>query len=769
MPKLIRFSLFLFFAGLLVSFIHVGHPVFGAVLDCMALATGAYIYITLLPIFRPDSARNALSSTVSSLFTGMRYTIFKVLSVFYASHRFDISKMYYHNRPLDGINALNDDDARANFFAAIPGFFNSEQVNNLEEHLPNGFRIKFERTLDGFLDRTVSSNLVSESFRISQLMVCLKATHVVLGRDGVSHIVSGILTERWPELLQSVEMAHALRRWSNIIADDDITHYVRRIVTRVVAGARERDDRWISLAKAELGVPDHVLRDNLDHGNSALFALLIHITRQAFRTGSWTPFMLLSLTQFDICDTLPKLQHEFCALWNEIVHKAWTGGTDPTDPTAINILREIRHAYIGLHQGTDAAPTAFFPHTNYYNPVLAQPFSYRFCNIPDHRPDGIHQVTIRVTSTVPPVPTRTSNSSLPPSIAQPGDSPNPPTPSTPWEIQRSPGDIVHTVPQEAERASIIPRSPSPAYLALRSSAHTLSRRRALPPLSRSRSISPVQVSQQVTSYPMEVFRQPPQSVLSIPDIATDSVRTHEPTPHIYHSESEDISQPHAITSLTHSPPTTNSPSIGLHVPFSDTGLVHTGVRSMDGSPPTDTPDALLDFILTATTSHPPRGNFRAAVSKEDVATPSAAPCISETSTAKPIPQSILANGAKPQGSKEIPAGAPAVVVSDSQSSLILPPALCDDETPSGLDSSVEPTLIPADHISYPLGSTSLSPTTVSSHMALPASSVLDVHSTTSIGAPSTLDDTHGHCPSIPMESALPVSDDEDRHHDTNKL
>jgi hypothetical protein len=134
----------------------------------------------------------------------------------------------------------------------------------------------------------------------------------------------------------------------------------------------------------------------------------------------------------------------------------------------------------------------------------------------------------------------------------------------------------------------------------------------------------MQIAQQVTSYLMEVFRHPPQSMLSIPDIATDSVQVHEPTPHIYHSESEDISQPHATTSLTLShpdpPPTTNSPSVGLHLPFSDTGLVHTGVRSMDGSPPTDTPDALLDFILTATTSHPPGGNFRAAVSKEDVAT-----------------------------------------------------------------------------------------------------------------------------------------------------
>jgi len=89
-----------------------------------------------------------------------------------------------------------------------------------------------------------------------------------------------------------------------------------------------------------------------------LLCLLIHKTREAFLSGSWTPFILNTLSQFDMRNTIPELQHEFCTLWNEIVREAWRGGIDCT---AVNILREIRHGYIGLHQGTGA----FSAHTNF--------------------------------------------------------------------------------------------------------------------------------------------------------------------------------------------------------------------------------------------------------------------------------------------------------------------------------------------------------------------------------------------------------------------
>ena len=405
LPALHRLSIYLFIVVLIAWLLDINQPTFCHIVSLVALASAAYLWFKSLPIFRPN--HSPLSPTIWSRYTGLVYVVFKVLSssIFCVGRRFDILRGGYHIRMSDGIGktaekiawqrrseidlrilistleALREDGALANFFEAIPDFFSSEEVNSLRDHiLFEEFRVKFLLVLNGFFDRTFSSGLLSEPDRSIQLLItCLNAAYKALGTDGVPQILFNILNgdNQWGELLQSVEMAHSLRHWSKN-TDDQITHYVRRIVTRVIVGVRERDERWISLAKTEFGVPDNVLWENIRHDNSAPLSLLIYVTRQAFRTGSWTPFVLNTLTQFDMCNTIPELQQEFCALWNEIVREAWIGGADCG---AVKILREIRRTYIGLHQGTDAAPTAFSAHTNFFNPVLEQPWSYRFCDI----------------------------------------------------------------------------------------------------------------------------------------------------------------------------------------------------------------------------------------------------------------------------------------------------------------------------------------------------------------------------------------------------
>lgn len=207
----------------------------------------------------------------------------------------------------------------------------------------------------------------------------------MLGPDGVCNIFCDIVSGRYPAL-ESVEMANSIRRWRNS-GHDQFPPFIRRIVADVVVGTRERDEHWISLTKAEYDVPDHVLRDNINHGDdNVLLALLIHLTRRAVRTGSWTPFILARLTQIDICNTRPVLRFDFCSLWNEIAQEAWKGGADST---SVRILRELRHAYIELHRGTDAAPTAFSARTFFYNPILADPRSYRICDVPHEQTLGI--------------------------------------------------------------------------------------------------------------------------------------------------------------------------------------------------------------------------------------------------------------------------------------------------------------------------------------------------------------------------------------------
>ena len=107
-----------------------------------------------------------------------------------------------------------------------------------------------------------------------------------------------------------------------------------------------------------------------------------------------------SLSKFDIQKALPRLQHDFCALWNEPVQEVWRS---EYDSIAIHILISIRRSYINLHRGTYAAPTAFSASTAGDDVILRKAPSYSSCNHPDHRPH-FHEVVGTTGDTISAVP-----------------------------------------------------------------------------------------------------------------------------------------------------------------------------------------------------------------------------------------------------------------------------------------------------------------------------------------------------------------------------
>jgi hypothetical protein len=410
----VHLSMFLFLAGLIIYLFNICRTAFAIVASWMALSTVVYASFTLLPVFRPNSPYYApLSSIFWTFYACICYAVFEVLSSSafnrlgsIAIDRFRGLKDYYRKRLIDDmrkiaeestsqrsseINAhvlesmfdsVGEDGAWEPFFEAIPGFFGSETVDVLQEHLSDAFRTKFSQALSGFLDQTLSLSSISESIRSRRLVISLNATHATLGFDGILQIFWDILNVRWPELTQSVEVVQSLRHWA--VKNDEFTPYIQRIVAQAVVGVRERGESWISLVKDEFGLPDPVIRKFIVHGNSVLLSILIHTTRQTIRTGFWTPRVLLSLSGFSVHDSLPGLQHAFCTLWNDILLEARTRGPDNTH---VKILREICHVYINLHRGTDASPTAFSGTTYDFDPILDDPRSYQFCNIANHRQD----------------------------------------------------------------------------------------------------------------------------------------------------------------------------------------------------------------------------------------------------------------------------------------------------------------------------------------------------------------------------------------------
>jgi Family of unknown function (DUF6535) len=395
LPLLLHLSLFLFFAGLLIYLFNINRIVAIAVACCVGLFAVVYACLTLMPFLRHDSPYyTPLSSSGWFLHSGwlrdMKRTAEKIASELSPGIDGRILKWT--------IEALDDDHEWEQFFAGVPGFFRSNL--NID---PGSSHNELGKALNGFLDRTLTSNLLSEPIKTRRFVTCFNAadaTSTVIDRD----FFRGVFSGRLGGVLQSVEIGNYLKGWGNN-RGQEMGLYTESIVAGVIANVREHDDRWSALAKDQLRISGDVLQDYVARGDSVLLANLIHITPKILLTfegdrypayiSSW---ILRSVSQFDILHTLPKLQHDFCDLWNKVVEEARKRGPDSlSDP--IYILRYIRHLYIILHQGTDSCPTEFSSPADGDN-ILSRISTYPLCDIADHRPGISAQSLVATSSTV---------------------------------------------------------------------------------------------------------------------------------------------------------------------------------------------------------------------------------------------------------------------------------------------------------------------------------------------------------------------------------
>jgi hypothetical protein len=396
LPCYLHLAVLLFFIGLLIFLNNVNTTIFINTTWFFGFCMVIYTFFTVLPLFQSDSLLYtpisafpasfvALStclvhSTFADRFKVKTWSVFEWLFEDVGNTVENISMKRSSDidaRILEStLNSLSEDDAMEKFFEAIPDFFSSKWVKLLPTNLPAGIQDVFKEALYELLDNTFRSTTVTESVKHSRLVICLDASRAALGRIGPSWIFYNILHGNWPELLRSVEIGHSLRSWvySN---DEENVLYMRSIVSHIIASAEKRDDRWLALAADQ---PEDHLRYYRAHGDSVLLANLINITRLTFRSHppNWKFHAIPSTC--DVLSTHPSLQHDFCALWNEIVLEAQKSN----NPTPILILKNIRPVYVALHSGTDAFPIALSLTTT-NNDILDQPSSYPMCNIASHR------------------------------------------------------------------------------------------------------------------------------------------------------------------------------------------------------------------------------------------------------------------------------------------------------------------------------------------------------------------------------------------------
>lgn len=340
LPTLIHLSLFLFFAGLLVYLFNINHTVFSAVSCWVVLLSAAYGCVTLMPIFRHDSPYYVpLSSTAWFLYTSFQYAVLEVRLRFFARELFRRAhelKRLCRQRIFGGVegaaenaalvlsseidirvlewmvDTLDEDDSLEKFYESMPGFYKSDVIKDFPQCLPRNVRSKILSTMVRFLHRTLTSNSISVSVKNRRLAIYLNAAS---GVDMSVYILyTNIINGSWRGALQSVELGHFLWSWDKSNISGPFHLYIQGIISFIVASVRERNDRWIALAVDYLNVPEHVVRAYLAHGDSVLLANFINFTRQLFHFD-WVPITALQLvSEFDIRNTLPELQHDFYTL-----------------------------------------------------------------------------------------------------------------------------------------------------------------------------------------------------------------------------------------------------------------------------------------------------------------------------------------------------------------------------------------------------------------------------------------------------------------------
>jgi hypothetical protein len=418
MAFFIYLSIILYMVGGLVYLFNTNRAVFGSLSFWAAMVAIISFLYTAASIFKPQMLFYApISPMVMRICLGLWYTVLQASSFIPPLHRLcdDSRRRYldlslrYHEGLLKGkckaveeaaskrsseidpvvleqtFNYMVEDAARQTFFGAIPGFFDSKLVNNLQGRLSNRFRTKFRWALNGFLDHTFSSSTFTKLVRGERLVICLNAARVVLGSGAVSHILDNIFDGRWAGALQYIEVGHALKRWG----DTQFSSQIRRIVARIVSRIQvsERDDRWIALVQDEFGVPDRALQDQVSPCDGDSLAILTHIIRQLLRTNSppWDPDILRGFGNLNIHNTLLSQQQDFCTTWNEIVREAQCLGAGSTP---VLVLKEIEHIHAALHQGTrKAAPGPYSGSIAGDDAILLDPLSYPFCRVVDRRLD----------------------------------------------------------------------------------------------------------------------------------------------------------------------------------------------------------------------------------------------------------------------------------------------------------------------------------------------------------------------------------------------
>ena len=494
LPTLIHISLFLFFAGLAVFLWNVNLTIFKVVLSWISVCTTVYGILTLTPILYRNSPyytpltllawpifavipkvflflcepfyilvsvccgtcsqpgrTTIFGSLTRRLYRSLNMTAMTTEKVALASpSTFDARALMWT------FDRLDEDHKLQRFFSGLPGFHNSRVLKEPLHSLDDKKKLQLLTATIGLLDRTFSSDLLPDQVKRQRADVCTNTIDLLDTPTAFPEIVRRLATEDGCGPVKTTKLLQFIQRWGNRKGEDSTR--VQALFSIVVARARQQDDSWFSLA-SELGILEPFSRSHAARGDISL-AILIYVTRQQFvhiQNPSWPSEAIANVlegaSRFNVQGTSPKLQHEFCALWNQVIRQAKNDSNNWH--FMFRILRRIRNVYVSLHKDTDCAPR-FTASTDSLDVSLNELSEYPVCNVAGHIIDESASMTLARTIPVGGVVPATVPSTNPdaPSLSEP----------TPLHVDESPTTLPalensHTTHQAVEGFPIPITSP----------------------------------------------------------------------------------------------------------------------------------------------------------------------------------------------------------------------------------------------------------------------------------------------------------------------
>ena len=298
------------------------------------------------------------------------------------------------------LESLDEDTNLEKFFEGISRLCDSKIGKELD--LQQGFILQHKKKLSGALiglmNRTLLSNLVTELVKQRRMIICTKVVNST-SLLGSWWILRCVLLGEWSRFLECIEFGLFVQNLMNI-SDKIRTFFAQCVAALTISILRDRvhDERWSQLASGLLRVPKPLLCKYIAHGESILLASAIFIVLKTVQTHSGaqerhrqdildvSSKTLEKVCELDIGGTSPELQHDFCGLWNQLVHTVKTEERAHHVYIAKMTLKNIRKLYIALHGSPGTRPAADCSTTDDQDAVLDHPEHYSMCTVGDHRP-----------------------------------------------------------------------------------------------------------------------------------------------------------------------------------------------------------------------------------------------------------------------------------------------------------------------------------------------------------------------------------------------